>query len=203
MVSLATACLAALIAGSPVIAAEAFSSRTEVRPLSIEVPSVEVLQLDGTAIDLHDVVGDNKAVVIFYRGGWCPYCNKQLAQLQSIESEIRELGFELLAVSADRPSNLQPSIDKHELGYTLYSDKTMAAARAYGIAFTMSAEGLARYKSNGIDLEAASGETHHQLPVPSVFIYRDGRMTFQYVNPNHRERADPEVILAAARAAAK
>ena len=106
-------------------------------------------------------------------------------------------------MSADQPSNLQPSIDKHELGYTLLSDKTMAAARAYGIAFTMTDEDLEIYEGYGIDLEAASGETHHQLPVPSVFIYNDGRMTFQYVNPDYRVRAPGDVVLAVARAAAQ
>lgn len=62
----------ALIAAAPVVAAEAYASPTEVRPLLIgsEVPSVEVLALDGTSVDLKSVVGDKKAVVIFYRGGW-------------------------------------------------------------------------------------------------------------------------------------
>lgn len=111
---------------------------------------------------------------------------------------MRGLGFELLAIGADQPSNLTPIIDKHELGYTLYSDKTAAAARAYGIAFRVDDETLEAYKGFGIDLVAASGETHLQLPVPSVFVYNEGRMTFQYVNPNHRVRAPAAVILAAA-----
>jgi hypothetical protein len=79
----------------------------------------------------------------------------------------------------------------------------MAAARAYGIAYTLDNEGVAKYKQYGIDLEEASGETHHQLPVPSVFVYNGGKMTFQYVNPDYQVRASGEVILAAARAAAQ
>lgn len=79
----------------------------------------------------------------------------------------------------------------------------MAAASAYGIAYTVDDVGNAKLKSFGIDLEAASGEKHHQLPVPSVFIYNDGRMTFQYVNPDYQVRASGDVILAAARAAAQ
>jgi len=78
----------------------------------------------------------------------------------------------------------------------------MAAARAYGIAFTVDAVGLAQFASFGIDLEAASGETHHQLPVPSVFVYRDGIMQFQHVNPDYKIRLDGDVLLAAVRAAA-
>ena len=66
----------------------------------------------------------------------------------------------------------------------------------------MDAESLATYKKYGIDLEAASGENHHQLPVPSVFVYVDGKMVFQYVNPDHRVRAPSAVLLAALQSAA-
>jgi len=106
-----------------------------------------------------------------------------------------------VALSADRPAKIQPTIAKHELGYRILSDKTAAAARAFGIAYTMDAAGLAKYKTYGIDLEEASGESHHQLPVPSVFIYSRGKMIFQYVNPDYRVRAPGEVILAAVRSA--
>ncbi len=97
---------------------------------------------------------------------------------------------------------MQPTIDRHELGYTLYSDSKMNAARAYGIAYRVDEATVTAYKGYGIDLEAASGESHLQLPVPSVFVYREGVMTFQYVNPDHRVRLDGDTLLAAVRAAA-
>jgi peroxiredoxin len=109
------------------------------------------------------------------------------------------MGFELVALSTDQPAKIQPTIARHELGYTIYSDKSAAAARAYGIAFTMSAADVARYEAYGIDLEAASGETHHQLPVPAVFVYSGGKMVFQYVNPDYRVRVPAQVLLAALR----
>ena len=121
--------------------------------------------------------------------------------MQSIESDIQAEGFELLALGTDQPSKMKPTVAQHKIGYTIYSDKSAAAARAYGIAYTMDEESLATYKRYGINLEEASGETHHQLPVPSVFVYAGGKMVFQYVNPDHRVRAPSEVILAALRTA--
>ena len=60
-----------------------------------------------------------------------------------------------------------------------------------------------QYEGFGIDLEKASGENHGQLPVPSVFVLdQDGVIQFHYVNPDYRVRIDPDVILAAAKAAA-
>jgi hypothetical protein len=54
------------------------------------------------------------------------------------------------------------------------------------------------------NLEAASGEKHHLLPVPSVFIVgREGMIGFTYVNPDYKVRIDSDVLLAAAKAVLK
>lgn len=104
-----------------------------------------------------------------------------------------------MALSADRPEKLRESVIKHLLTYTLLSDARMEAARAYGIAFQLDDATLAQYKSFGVDLEDASGETHHQLPVPSVFLLdREGVIRFVYSNPDYTVRIAPEELLAAA-----
>ena len=108
-----------------------------------------------------------------------------------------------MAISADRPEQLAASVQKHEIVYELFSDSRTEASKAMGIAWKVDAETIRVYKGYGIELNTPVGADGPQLPVPSVFIYREGRMTFQYVNPNHRIRLDAETLLAAARAAAK
>ena len=85
--------------------------------------------------------------------------------------------------------------------FRLLSDSTMAASRSLGLAFRMPDKLVATYKNSyGIDIEANSGQTHHQLPVPAVFLVdTEGMIQFSYINPNFKVRADPGVILAAAR----
>jgi len=86
------------------------------------------------------------------------------------------------------------------LSYTILSDARMAAARAYGVVFRVDDATAARYKGFGIDLEAASGETHHELPVPAVFIVdRSGVIRFVYANADYRIRLAPDELLAKAR----
>jgi len=93
-------------------------------------------------------------------------------------------------------------VDKHQLTYTLLSDHAMIAARAFGIAFRVDEATLDEYMGYGIDLEAASGETHHLLPVPAVFIVgRDEIIKFSYANPDYKVRLAPGDLLDAARAA--
>jgi peroxiredoxin len=89
---------------------------------------------------------------------------------------------------------------KHDLGYVLLSDSRMEAAKAYGIAFRLSDEEVETYQGYGIDLEDASGETHHLLPVPSVFLVdAAGQVRWRYSNPDYEVRPDNDELLAAAR----
>ena len=127
-----------------------------------------------------------------------------MGQLQKIAPELVELGYRIIAISPDRPEKLKASLDKNEFGHVLLSDSKMTAAKAFGIAYRVDDDTLKVYKNYGIDLEESSGEQHHQLPVPSVFLVgKSGRIEFQYVNPDYKVRLDPDVLLAAAKAAAK
>jgi peroxiredoxin len=112
------------------------------------------------------------------------------------------LGFEIVAASADRPEKLNETLDKNSLTYRLVSDASTEAAQAFGLAFQMPPELVDRYKNSlKIDLEEASGQDHHVLPVPAIYLIdREGIVQFSYVNPNYRVRLEPSVVLAAARA---
>jgi peroxiredoxin len=116
-----------------------------------------------------------------------------------VQPELTELGIEVVAISADQPSGLRDSLRKQDLGYALYSDRSLAAARAFGIAFQLSDAELKRYRRFGIDVEQASGETHHQLPVPSVFLVEaGGRIAWVYSNSDYKIRpANAELLEAA------
>jgi peroxiredoxin len=179
------------------------SKAEDIQPLSVgeRVPSLTLEDADGAVFDLNKAIKKQPTVVIFYRGGWCPYCNLQLGQLQAIEPKLLELGYQILAISPDRPEKLAETVDKQHLTYTLLSDSEMKAAKAFGIAFRVANETLRRYDEYGIDLEEASGQSHHFLPVPSVFIVgTDGVIDFSYTNPDYKVRIAPEELLKAAEA---
>ena len=127
----------------------------------------------------------------------------QLGQLQNIEPQLIQLGYQIIAINPDHPAKLGEAIQKHKLSYLLLSDSKMIGARAFGIVFKVDEKTLERYKNQfGIDLEDASGEKHHLLPVPSVFVIgTDGVIKFEYVNPNYKVRINPDLLLAAAKTA--
>ena len=107
-----------------------------------------------------------------------------------------------MAISADRPDRLLQSLKVKDLGYSLYSDSSLHAARAFGIVYQLDGATWKKYREYGIDLEDASGRSHHQLPVPSVFLVDPGgTIRWSYSNPDHRVRPDNATLLEAARAA--
>lgn len=141
------------------------------------------------------------ALLIFYRGGWCPYCNRHLHELKTVVPKIHALGYQVLFLSSDRPELLYSSL-KEKVDYHLLSDSAMAAARAFGVAYRVDDATLLEMKKFGIDLEATQGTTAHELPVPAVFIVdRSGIVRFRHFNPDYRLRLDSASLLKAAKLA--
>lgn len=144
---------------------------------------------------------DKPLVLTFFRGGWCPYCNLHLSEMRLAEQRLKEMGFNIWFISIDKPEWLLESLDDPDIGYTIYSDSSLQATRAFGLAFQIDDELYKKYLNYNIDLEKASGETHHVLPAPATYIIgTDGIINFAYINPNYKVRLHPDVLLAAAKA---
>ena len=128
------------------------------------VPAVSVRTEAGAQQKLSEAIGGKPTVLIFYRGGWCPFCTKHLAALAEAEPQLTAVGFQLLAISPDQPAKLRAKPSHQHLPYTLLSDSEMKAAQAFGIAFKVEDALVAKYKNDyGINLEGDSGQTHHPV----------------------------------------
>ena len=164
----------------------------DISPLLIgeKAPNATLTHFSGKTDSLTTILAKQETVLIFYRGGWCPFCNVQLAELQAIESDILKLGYQIVAISPDSPENLKASLDKHNLKYLLLSDASLKVAQQFGIAFNVpesSKERLA--KSSG-------GQNPGQLPVPSVFVFnKQGEILFEYINPDYKKRIPGNLLL--------
>lgn len=179
------------------------TSPADIRPLLLgsALPSVNLKTIDDRSVALADVVGGKPALLVFYRGGWCPYCNLQLQGLRLIQDQLTALGYQTIAISPDSPESMRKTLDKEPLDYTLLSDSSAEAMSAFGIAFRVDDATVEKYQGYGIDLGAAAGNTHHLLPVPAVYLVDTaGTLQFSYVHPDYTSRLPETVILAAAQA---
>lgn len=120
----------------------------------------------------------------------------QLVKLRSIETELINNGYQIIAISPDRPEKIVEKLDMYKYNYLLLSDSKLSAAKAFGIAFKVDETTIKKYNEFGIDLKEASGFDHNLLPVPSVFILdKNGIIKFKYVNSNYKVRLNPEEII--------
>lgn len=195
-----------LLSAVTVTGADLAFAPDQVHPLLLgsQMPDVPLRTLDDKPTTLAAQVDGKPAILVFYRGGWCPFCNLQLSNLRLIQKDVEALGYQIIAISPDLPQELRKTLGKDKLTYTLLSDSKTQAMRAFGIGFQLDDATYAKYQGYGIDLEKASGEKDHALPVPSVFIVDgQGVLQFSYSHPDYHVRVPETVVLAAAKAIAE
>lgn len=189
--------------------AELAPSAAAAHPLAVgsKVPSVVIQTIEGASLDLAATCAEKPALVIFYRGSWCPYCNKHLSALVDIEPKLVALGYQILAVSPDEQTGLRKmadslrlASDKSQLNYRLLSDRNMVAAEAFGVAFRVDNATVEKYREYKVDLPPVPGDPSSRwLPVPAAFLIgRDGVIRYVFSNPDYKVRVTVDDLLAAA-----
>ena len=183
-------------------------SPDDIKPLlnGMMAPTVALHDAKGQPVELNALLKQQDTVLVFYRGGWCPYCNLQLAALREIEPKLKALGYQLIAVTPDSPAAIQASLKDTKgaaISYSLLSDSQFAASSAFGVAYYLdektSMTYLNTYKLN-LNKESSSGKV--VLPVPAIYILnKDGLVQYSYQHINYKVRLQPELLLLAARLA--
>jgi len=165
----------------------------DISPLLIgeKIPDVALKATNDSNQQLYNIFGQKPTVLLFYRGGWCPFCNAHLAEIQEAQNEILNMGYQIIAVSPDSPENLQATDEKQNLAYNLYSDAGGKLTKAIGIAF----EAPERY--SGMLSEKSEGLNKGFLPIPAVFVVdTSGNIEFEYINPDYKTRLSGGMLLA-------
>lgn len=167
------------------------------------VPDVILQTAFGKDIRLLDLVESRPSIILFYRGGWCPYCNRQMARLIEVEQQILDLGYQIIVISPDSPQRLKEQQVSTEFDVIRLSDSMLMATREFGLAYFVPETVAQQYKTQlGAELVTLDGESKRVLPVPSAFITDvTGLVRFQYVNPNYKVRIEPQLLYYAARIA--
>lgn len=166
-----------------------------------KIPNVTLRTAEGDPVSLRAMVLQKPTVVLFYRGGWCPYCNRQLAGLKDIEKDLVELGYQVLAISPESPERLQEQKLETEFAVTLLSDEKLDAIKQFGIGFYLPDTTVQAYENKlGFALASDSDTQRRVLPAPAVFMVdQKGVIKFNYVNPDYKVRLSPELMYQAAK----
>ncbi len=161
--------------------------------------NVELFNIDGHSVKLHDYFKNNEFLVVnFYRGGWCPYCNLELKALQEILDDLKALNTSLIAVSPQTPDNSLSTKEKNELEFEVLSDIGNKVAKKVGLVFSLADELKPIYKEFGIDIPASNNDETYDLPMPATYVINKNKeIIFSYIDEDYTKRSEPSDILEA------
>lgn len=161
-----------------------------------KAPDFKAKDQKGNEVRLKDLLKEGKVVLVFYRGQWCPYCNKQLSALQDSLQYIIDKGATLLAVSPEKSEMVAKTIEKTQAEYSVLHDKGLKIMKAYQVAFQVPENTVTRYRNSGLDLEKFNGENGANLPVPAVYIIdKESTITYRFFDENYKKRPSVQDLL--------
>ena len=168
------------------------------KPVALKVgdkaPDFIVKDHAGKMVSLKDLTQKGKVVVMFYRGAWCPFCNKYMSQLETALPEFSAKNATVVAITPETDESINKAIDKTKATFSVIYDKDRSIMKNWKVAYSMSDDMKTKYKGYGLDLEKQQGDW--MLPVPATYIVdKDGKIEFVHFDENYQKRAEVTEIL--------
>jgi peroxiredoxin len=151
----------------------------------------------GELVTLDELAAGGPVVIVFYRGGWCPYCDLALRTYQQdLLPQLKGFDANLVAISPQTPDQSLSTAHKAALEFEVLSDPGSRFAKRIGIAFDQPPRVLAAQRHLGLDLAEVNDEASTTLPMPTVVILDTDRIArFVDVQPDYTARTEVAEIL--------
>ncbi|WP_421920032.1 peroxiredoxin-like family protein [Marinifilum sp.] len=161
-----------------------------------KAPMFKAKDQHGNVVKSSDILKNEQLIVVFYRGQWCPLCNKHLSHLQDHVEDFKQAGAQLLAISPEVPVNVSKTVKKTNAHYPILYDKDSKIMKEYAVEFMLPENLQKKYKGYGIDLTVANGNNDQLLPVPATYIIgKNGKVKYVHYDPDYKNRSNAEDIL--------
>jgi len=152
-------------------------------------PDFSIANARGEEVSLNKKLKNGPAILSFYRGTWCPYCNLEFRELLDQLPKFRSRDAVVLALS---PQVLNRNEVPTEQGFEDLSDRGNAVARNYGLVYPLGEEIKRIYESFGIRIDEINADESFELPLPATFIVdRDAQIRYAFTSGDIGERAEP------------
>jgi peroxiredoxin len=164
--------------------------------IASKAPDFKGTDQNGKEIRLKDLLKKGKVVLVFYRGYWCPYCNKELSRLQDSLSLITEAGATVIAISPEKPEMISTTVEKTHATFSLIHDEGLKIMKAYDVDYEMPENTVTRYRNSGLDMEKINGKNGNYLPVPAVYIIdKESNITYRFFESDYKKRPSVQELL--------
>ena len=177
-----------------------FTSHAQEAPeglfIASKAPDFKGKDQDGKEVRLKDLLKQGKVVLVFYRGYWCPYCNKELSRFQDSLQLIKDKGASLVAVSPEKPENIKQTVEKTKASFPIVYDEKLKIMKAYDVEYELQENTVTRYRNSGLDIEKINGDNGRFLPVPAVYIIdKESTVIYRFFEPDYKKRPSVADIL--------
>lgn len=164
--------------------------------LGERAPDATLTTESGSTVRLASLYANGPVVVVFYRGGWCPYCHRALAAWRGKVGELAAAGGTLVAITPEKPEKMMATRSKNGVEFTVLSDVDHAAAKAFRVHFTVDDATRTKYEGYGIDLGESNASGTWELPAPGTFVIdREGVVRYAFADWDYTKRADPDEVI--------
>ena len=161
--------------------------------IASKAPDFKAKDQNGNEVRLKDLLKKGKVVLVFYRGQWCPYCNRELSRLQDSLQLINDKGATIIAISPEKPENISKTIEKTKATYSILYDEGLKIMKAYDVEFEVPENTITRYRNAGLDIEKNNGNNGKYLPVPAIYIIdKESTIKYRFFEPDYKKR--PSVL---------
>jgi len=158
-------------------------------------PDFELENALGNEVTLTDLLSKGPVILVWYRGGWCPYCNIYLRALQQRLPEIKQAGAQLVAISPELPSNALSTKQKHHLDFNVLSDVGNQVAFRYGVVFKLPDYVIKHYDLS-FSLPEYNGDNSYTLPLAATYVIDvDRKVRYAYLDADYRRRAPIDILI--------
>lgn len=160
-------------------------------------PDFTAKDQNGKAVNLKENLKNGAVVLVFYRGQWCPYCNRYLKRLEDSMSLVSNKGASLITVTPETAEGIAKTIEKTNATYPILYDEGLSIMKRYDVAFKVDDKTVEKYKGYGIDFTKANSESNGpNLPVPAVFVIsKEGKIIFRHFDKDYTKRVSVAEIL--------
>lgn len=163
-----------------------------------QAPEFHGIDFTGRTVDLRQLLKKHSAVVLFfYRGVWCPYCNKYIQSMQDSLELLSQKGVYVVGVTPQTDANIQKTADRHHTSFSMIHDKDYAIMKAYNVDYKVNEEQMAAFQKYHVDLTKFNGNADYILPVPATYIInKNGTIIYVQFNKDYTHRASVADLLA-------
>ncbi len=160
-------------------------------------PEIILPDVHGQPFDVATLQATGPAIVTFYRGGWCPYCNLELKAYQAVLPRIIAAGASLVAISPEKPDDTVSTAEKNSLTFPVLSDIGQKVGKAFGLVYSFTEELRTVYDGFKLDIPDKNGSAGDwSLPLSATYVIgTDGVILFADTSVDYRRRTDPLDVL--------